>query len=574
MAEFSNLNGYDVKDVTARASIAQEVEDRTTAMTEFEEQVAGSLNEIAENIGALNTNIGNEATAREQAISEAINSEVSARNEAIAQAVQTEVEARNQAIASAIEAQEDITDTAIANAIANEIEHRDIAIEEAVQAETDARNEALANLNTGANDNGILIHYIENHVVKNSDGSLSNDGTGDCAVITGEGKVFVVDTFWNEGYEANTKPFLTSKGITKVDYVLITHYHADHVGGLQSLIEDFEVGRVIIPQRPNSTLYNQYAGVYDATIKFLNENNVPYSIAGTTTIVVSDALTINMYNTNHNVYNSLTVTRPSGTTPNDSDDGIYLDYNNLSVCYEFDYMGRKALFTGDINYTAMNNLVSVLSKVDVSTLPHHNHQSFIHEGFYAVIKPDIAVGMDTMNEYAEHNGEDPYTTSMGAYRKPARYLKANGCNAMSTFGDTIIVKLNHTGANVVQGYNKNYSDMVYIGGEYVTNQKIKPEPVTITLNEGFSFDRIHAYKDGNTVVINGQLRFTSLKGSMTGVVAGVCDHLPPDNVQCGGAIMKNGAPAYVLITASGNLYVYTNTAVESSYVAFNLSWIE
>src|SRR5271168_215792 len=66
--------------------------------------------------------------------------------------------------------------------------------------------------------------------------------------VTPAGQALLIDTGWpgNEGRDANRIVAAAKKaGISKIDYVLITHFHADHVGGLPQLAARIPIGTVI-----------------------------------------------------------------------------------------------------------------------------------------------------------------------------------------------------------------------------------------------------------------------------------------------------------------------------------------
>jgi competence protein ComEC len=66
--------------------------------------------------------------------------------------------------------------------------------------------------------------------------------------VTPEGHSLLIDTGWsdNNGRDADRIVAAAKKaGISKIDYVLITHFHLDHVGGLPQLVARIPVGTVL-----------------------------------------------------------------------------------------------------------------------------------------------------------------------------------------------------------------------------------------------------------------------------------------------------------------------------------------
>lgn len=66
--------------------------------------------------------------------------------------------------------------------------------------------------------------------------------------VTPKGESLLIDTGWpgNEGRDADRiAAAAKSAGLSRIDYVLITHFHDDHVGGVPNLVEKIPVGTFV-----------------------------------------------------------------------------------------------------------------------------------------------------------------------------------------------------------------------------------------------------------------------------------------------------------------------------------------
>ena len=74
------------------------------------------------------------------------------------------------------------------------------------------------------------------------------EGGQSTLVVSPSGESLLIDTGWpgSEGRDADRIMAAAHQaGITKIDYVLITHYHRDHVGGVPQLVDGIKVGTFV-----------------------------------------------------------------------------------------------------------------------------------------------------------------------------------------------------------------------------------------------------------------------------------------------------------------------------------------
>ncbi len=73
-------------------------------------------------------------------------------------------------------------------------------------------------------------------------------GQGDCALIETQGHYMLIDG-GERGSEAAVIKYLKRLKVQRLDYVVATHPHSDHIGGLAyGVLEEFPVGTIIAPK--------------------------------------------------------------------------------------------------------------------------------------------------------------------------------------------------------------------------------------------------------------------------------------------------------------------------------------
>lgn len=115
-----------------------------------------------------------------------------------------------------------------------------------------------------------------------------NVGYGEAILVTGDDSTILIDGGTNrtEEYEhpgcIRTADYLKKIGISKIDLVIITHIHDDHIGGIPEVIRNFPVSQVWInvrPDMPNMELIHQFDSVIKGNLSGMLFRNALESYA-------------------------------------------------------------------------------------------------------------------------------------------------------------------------------------------------------------------------------------------------------------------------------------------------------
>ena len=98
-----------------------------------------------------------------------------------------------------------------------------------------------------------------------------DSGKADAIIISKNNKYMMIDT----GEESNVDSILSyfeKNNIKKLDYLIITHFDKDHVGGASKIIDNIEIGRVLSSNVPKESVYYNNYIITNKKIPFIIEN--------------------------------------------------------------------------------------------------------------------------------------------------------------------------------------------------------------------------------------------------------------------------------------------------------------
>lgn len=194
-------------------------------------------------------------------------------------------------------------------------------------------------------------------------------GQGDCELIAYKDIFILIDGGErdNAQYLSN---YLRNLGCDELDCVIATHPHADHIGALPSIIDEFGAKMVIMPEldESNTPTTATYERLLDSLIKAESE--------------VIAALPNQLYEFSDLL---LTILAPVGQ---------YTNLNNMSVVCRLDFGESSFLFTGDMEKEVEAELLRLsrqLLPCDVLKLGHHGSDTSNTLDFVSAVSPDYAV---------------------------------------------------------------------------------------------------------------------------------------------------------------------------------------
>lgn len=210
--------------------------------------------------------------------------------------------------------------------------------------------------------------------------SLLKVGKADAIIVQLGTQTMVIDAGEKEdGMEV--AEFLEAQGISRIDFLIITHFDKDHVGGADTLVEAVEIGEVILPD---------YEGDNAAYLNFMDalesRGIAPQRLTQPAEFRLGDA--------------SVVVEPPQSYTPDPDEKEAD---NNFSLITTITYGENRLLFTGDAEKTRLREWLSggTAADCDFLKVPHHGVYNKALEELLEAVTPEYAAICSSAKNPAE-----------------------------------------------------------------------------------------------------------------------------------------------------------------------------
>ncbi len=199
-------------------------------------------------------------------------------------------------------------------------------------------------------------------------------GQGDASLIqTPNGKNILIDAgVWSPGYDSGSSiilPHLDQAGVEKLDAVVLSHPHADHIGGILSLIEGVEIGVIY------NSGFEYESNLYQNYLLLAQKHNIPVESVKSGDVLTIDPAIL------------MLVLGPEGPRFNS-------DPNQHSVVLNVIYGESEFLFTGDAGEDQEERLIENywdLLDTDFLKVGHHGSRTSSLSSFLEEVTPEVAV---------------------------------------------------------------------------------------------------------------------------------------------------------------------------------------
>lgn len=261
-----------------------------------------------------------------------------------------------------------------------------------------------------AKGDAVYVHFID---VGQGSSTLIQQGTSGILIDAGE-----------KDYGQVVVDYLNDVGVTSLEYVVASHPHSDHIGGLDDVLYEFPVDTVIMPELEEFN--TPTTRVYEDLLTAIDENNINVAfqdeyLNGWYSLDNVELITFGAAEQSDNLNDMSVICRLS-----------YISYSDTGSNAD-----TTILIPGDAEKDELKEVK--FGKTDILAMPHHGSSTSIYKPFLDAVDADVAViSCGEGNSYGH------------PHKEALDYINANAMTCLRTdeMGD-IVFKVTDEGYSLV-----------------------------------------------------------------------------------------------------------------------------
>lgn len=207
-------------------------------------------------------------------------------------------------------------------------------------------------------------------------------GQADSILIVNNGQSMLIDAGKRESGDVVVNNLKTI-GIEKIDYLVGTHPHEDHIGGMAKVVGNFDIGTIFMPKTPHTSA--TYEKLIDEIANKKKKITVP-KVGQTFKVGNADCEIMSIEDNKDN-------------------------FNLCSIVIRMEYEGTSYLFTGDAEEE--NESARSWPQTNVLKAGHHGSRTSSSQKFLDQVKPNlIIISCGANNDYGH-----PHAETMEKFKK-------------------------------------------------------------------------------------------------------------------------------------------------------------
>lgn len=213
----------------------------------------------------------------------------------------------------------------------------------------------------------LSIKYIEKPFYVDMKVHYIDVGQGDCEFIElANGQTMLIDAGNAEnGREIVSYVKNLPNQYSNIDFVIATHPHADHIGGMAEVLNSFEIGKMYMPKALTTT------ETFSNLLNTIEVRGIDlYTAKAGVNITTSENISVDLLAPIADSYSKL---------------------NNYSAVVKITYGETVFLFTGDAEQEVENSILSTEVDADILKVGHHGSNTSSSDSFIKAVSPSVAI---------------------------------------------------------------------------------------------------------------------------------------------------------------------------------------